>query len=259
MAEASKIPVLKPGDEKALLAKAKAGDKEAAHAVVAGNIRFVVAVCWNYRNRGLPLPDLISEGNLALYQAIEHFDHSEVRFISYAVWWVRQAVLSALARQSGSVSFPPDRMYKALRLRRVENTLTQRLGRLPTPEEIGAMIGAGERTQASLAMILQGLSSRSERSSQAGDPLERLVDSQEEWNPETAVARHLNRKALLRRIGRLPPRDQRILNLRFGLGHGVRFSLAEVGSELGLTRERVRQIEARVLANLRKSIGEART
>jgi len=144
MAEIFKIPLLHAEEERDLLARARTGDRDATNSIVSANLRFVVALSWKYRKRGLPLPDLINEGNLALFRAVEGFEPREnLRFMSYAVWWIRQGILSALARQAGSITYPPNRVYQVIRMRHIENRLTQRLGRAPAWDEIDAELGGG--------------------------------------------------------------------------------------------------------------------
>ncbi len=252
MGEILEIPLLTVGEERDLLAKARNGDRDATNAIVSANLRFVVAVSWNFRNRGLPLPDLINEGNLALFRALECFEpRQEIRFMSYAVWWIRQGILSALARQAGSISFPPDRLHKAILLRRIENRLAQRLGRSPDRDEVVSEMGGGSRAASGISAALEGLAS-TRGIGGPGPDLESLALSDGD-GPEESIGRELIRKALKERMQRLSARERRILSLRYGLANGDRLSLSEVGSLMGITRERVRQLEERALATLKRT------
>jgi RNA polymerase primary sigma factor len=172
--------------------------------------------------------------------------------MSYAVWWIRQGILSALARQAGTISYPPDRMHKALRLRRLENRLAQRLGRSPDRDELGAELGGSAVSAAGIVAVLDGMASTRGLGGVllSSDDLAQPDDGE---GPEAAADLDLIRKALKRRMDGLSERERRVLSLRFGLGHGIGFSLSEVGSMLGMTRERVRQIEGRALAHLKRS------
>lgn len=253
MAEILKIPLLTAEAERDLLRMVKEGDKDALDNLVSSHLRFVVSVCWKYRQRGLPLLDLINEGNLALYNAAEHFDlGSPVRFMSYAVWWIRQGVLDALARQAGAISFPPDRMHKVVRYRRLEAVLTQKLGRQPTPDEMARKSGISSKAIASLREAVEALSStRGFRPPSDGGSDGKIHD----WRPsipETDADDFLLRKTLDSLLAKLKPNEQRIIALRYGLDHGTRLSLAEVGTILGITCERVRQIQTRAITNLRE-------
>lgn len=254
MAEISKIPSVTPEEERHLLRQVKQGDNRALNALVSSHLKFVVAVCWNYRHRGLPLSDLINEGNLALFRAAEHFDpENPVRFMSYAVWWIRQSALDALARQAGSVSFPPDRMHKAIRTRRFEARLTQKLGRPPSPEELAPVTGDSGRSIANLRGVLEAMSSTRGYNPSYATALDGMPKEGSAAGAEADANLYLIRKTLKSILDRLNDKEQRILSLRFGLVHGVRFSLEEVGSILGITRERVRQLEERALSDLRKA------
>ncbi len=255
IAEIVKIPPLTIEVERDLMRKVKDGNEQARNSLVSSHLKFVVAVCWNYRHRGLPLPDLINEGNLALFNAAAHFDPSSpVRFMSYAVWWIRQGALDALARQAGSISFPPDRMHKAIRYRRAEAKLAQKLGRHPTPEEIAPLTGASVRTAESLRAVLEAMASTRGYGPPIAGTLDETAKDANHPCADAAAERYLLRKTMGSLLARLRPNEQRILSLRFGLAFGARKSLAEVSAVLGITCERVRQLEERALANLRNIV-----
>ncbi|MEO6098609.1 MAG: RNA polymerase sigma factor RpoD/SigA [Fibrobacteria bacterium] len=257
MADVQRFPVLSRAEERGLLAEVKTGNRKAVNALVTANLKFVVAVCWGYRNRGLPLPDLINEGNLGLFRAAEKFELANgLRFISYAVWFIRQGILTALARQPGSISIPPDRLYKALHFRRVENSLTQKLGHPPGSEEMEVALGETGKVTRSLGNLLECMAStRGPGGSGPANPQGISITNEEE-GPEAVAGFLMIRNILARCLARLNGREKQIISLRYGLGHGVGLSLADVGSVLGLTRERVRQIEDKAIQRLRRFAGK---
>jgi RNA polymerase primary sigma factor len=251
MAEVRRIPTLALAEERMLLSRVRIGDRAAMNALVSGNLRFVVAVSWKYRNRGLDLPDLINEGNLGLFRAADHFESgNELRFISYAVWWIRQGILTALARQPGCISIPPERMSKAIRYRYTENKLTQKLGRPPREEEMSEAMGESAKLTASLKALLESMSSTRGLRPAASAPQAEFAAPESDGGVDALAEEQLLRKALKGKLARLGSQEQRVLALRFGF-QGACFSLREIGTLFGLTPERIRQIELKALSRLR--------
>lgn len=250
--EVDRIPTLSQQEENDLMAEVKKGDRHAINTLVSGNLKFAIAVCWKYRNCGLPMGDLINEANLGLFRAAEHFAPTKgIRFLSYAVWWIRSGILTAIARQPGAISFPPARMALASRMRRVENALTQRLGRRPRSEEMSAALGTSGKVLASVTNLADCISSTRRSAirpeSDSWVPSLAACDDEGSGIPDLFIGKNLGRH-----MQRLAARERRVLSLRYGF-QGACFSLAEVSGMLGVTRERVRQIELKALGRLRNS------
>jgi RNA polymerase primary sigma factor len=240
-------------EEKALAARARTGDKKAINALVQANLKFVVAVCRNYQYQGLPLEDLINEGNLGLIRAAQRFDGTlDYKFISYAVWWIRQAILSALADQSRVMSIAPGRIGKMHRISKASNRLEQKLGRPPNMEELSREVGMSEED---IHECLQ-LASPS-LSLDAGLPEEddcRLADCLEDRKterPDLAATRGLMRGSLSQLLDTLDDREREVVTLYFGLNREYSLTLEEIAQRFELTRERVRQIKDKAMDRLR--------
>jgi RNA polymerase primary sigma factor len=251
--EVSKTPLLTSQQEVAIARQVVAGDAEAMQELVKRNLRFVISVAKKYQNRGLALTDLIGEGNLGLLTAARKFDPDQgVKFISYAVWWIRQSILAALARQGRSVRVPLNRTADLSRIVRSSETLRQDLQREPTPEEIAAATG--------LALdVVQSLATLNSSDVRLDGPLDQETDRSlidrfvvdEEGDPEAQVMDRLLTEQIALALSSLPPRDAKVLQLYFGLNDGREHTLEEIGGMLGVTRERVRQLRDRALKRLR--------
>jgi RNA polymerase primary sigma factor len=251
--EVSKTPLLTGEQEMAVARRIVAGDPEAAHELIRANLRFVISVAKKYQNRGMALTDLIGEGNIGLLTAARKFDPDQgVKFISYAVWWIRQSILAALARQGRTVRVPLNRTADLSRIVRSSEALRQELERQPTPEEIAHATGLTVEVVRSLATLnssdvrLDGpVDAEGDRS---------LIDrfaADEQSDPETQVMDQLLIEEIDRALRSLPPRDAKVLRLYFGLNDGREHTLEEIGGLLGVTRERVRQLRDRALKRLR--------
>ena len=259
-AEASKYPLLNAAEEKELARRIRKGDQEAMHELVKRNLRFVVSVAKKYQNRGLPLIDLIGEGNVGLLTAARKFDPDQgVKFISYAVWWIRQAILSSLARQGRTVRVPLNRTADLSRVMRAGALLRDRLGREPTPEEVAQLTGISHEIVSAL-LSLNAADIRLD-APLGGDGDRSLIErfSVEEMpNTEETVLNQFRSQELARALSTLPARDAKILRLYFGLEAGREHTLDEIGKMLGVTRERVRQLRDRALKRLREGdVGDA--
>ena len=259
-AEASKYPLLNAAEEKELARRIRKGDQDAMHELVKRNLRFVVSVAKKYQNRGLPLIDLIGEGNVGLLTAARKFDPDQgVKFISYAVWWIRQAILSSLARQGRTVRVPLNRTADLSRVMRASALLRDKLGREPTPDEVAQLTGISQEIVSAL-LSLNSADIRLDAPLGAdGDrSLIERFSVEEMPNTEEAVLNQFRSQELARALSTLPARDAKILRLYFGLEGGREHTLDEIGKMLGVTRERVRQLRDRALKRLREGdVGDA--
>ena len=251
--EVSKTPLLTSEQELAIARRAVAGDSEAMHELIKRNLRFVISVAKKYQNRGLALTDLIGEGNLGLLTAARKFDPDQgVKFISYAVWWIRQSILAALARQGRTVRVPLNRTADLSRIVRCSENLRRDLEREPTAEEIATATGLTVEVVQALA-TLNTAEVRFDAPVDAESDLS-LIDrfaADEQSDPEAQVMDQLLTEEIDRALRLLPARDAKVLRLYFGLNDGREHTLEEIGGLLGVTRERVRQLRDRALKRLR--------
>jgi RNA polymerase primary sigma factor len=250
--EISAYPLIDRDEEGVLAKKIRRGDRGALEKLVNSNLRFVVSIAKKYQNQGVALADLINEGNLGLIRAAEKFDETRgVKFISYAVWWIRQAILQALAEQSRIVRVPLNRAGELHRIGKRSSALVQELGREPTVGELaeGLEVNAEELYKTmSIAMAHLSLDA----------PLvpgedNKLLDylPDENTGPEQEAFEKALKNNVEAALSTLKPREARILRLYYGLDGEEAMTLEEIGQQLGVTRERVRQIKERALARLR--------
>ena len=258
--EVSLTPLLTPEQEIALARRVQAGDDAAMQELAKRNLRFVISVAKKYQNRGLALVDLIGEGNVGLLTAARKFDPDHgVKFISYAVWWIRQAILAAIARHGRTVRVPLNRTADLSRIIRVSETLRQELQREPTPEEIAQITGLSR----DVVQALMALNTAEVRLDAPLDPegerslVDRFV-SEEYASAEEDVIDQFLSDEIAAALKTLPPRDAKVLRLYFGLEGGREHTLEEIGGMFGVTRERVRQLRDRALKRLREGdVGRA--
>jgi RNA polymerase primary sigma factor len=258
--EVSQTPLLTPPQEIAIAKLVRQGDPEAMHELIKRNLRFVISVAKKYQNRGLLLTDLIGEGNVGLLTAARKFDPDQgVKFISYAVWWIRQAILASLARQGRTVRVPLNRTADLSRIVRTAEALRQELRREPTPEEIAKSTGLSLEVVQSLA----ALNTADVRLDAPLDPegdrslIERFIADDQSNAEEEAMDRFLTDE-IEAALATLPARDAKVLRLYFGLDGDREHTLEEIGGMLGVTRERVRQLRDRALKRLREGdVGRA--
>jgi RNA polymerase primary sigma factor len=259
-AEVSRYPLLNADEEKALARRVQRGDHDAMEELVRRNLRFVVSVAKKYQNRGLPRIDLIGEGNLGLMTAARKFDPDQgVKFISYAVWWIRQAILASLARQGRTVRVPLNRTADLSRVIRATALLRDKFGREPTPDELSQLTGISPEIVAALSTLN---TAEVRLDAAVGKDSDRALIERfaMEELPSTAdqVLDRFRNAELERALSTLPPRDARILRLYFGLEGDREHTLDEIGKFLGVTRERVRQLRDRALRRLREgAVGDA--
>ena len=252
--EVSRHELITPEEEIALGYKALAGDEDAVQKLARANLRFVISVAKKYQNRGVSLTDLIQEGNVGLVTAARKFDPDQgVKFISYAVWWIRQAILAALANQGRAVRVPLNRASDLARIFRERERLKQELGRDPSTEEVAY---AAKLTPE----IVESLSTLNSSEIRLDAPIGETDDSQlverfivaEASEPEEAVEERMLNEGVTRALSTLSERDAKVIRLYYGLDGNREHTLEEIGNMLGVTRERVRQLRDRALRRLRE-------
>lgn len=252
--EIGRIPLLNTEEEIKLAKRIEHGDQLAKKKLTEANLRLVVSIAKKYIGRGLSLLDLIQEGNSGLIRAVEKFDYKKgFKFSTYATWWVRQAITRAIADQARTIRIPVHMIETINKLIRVQRTLVQELGREPTPAEIAKELGIDEDKVNHIIKISQETVSLEapvgeEEDSRLGD----FLEDKESLSPQEAAIYQLMKGHVDEFLSLLPPREQKILRMRFGLETGRAHTLEEVGQEFGVTRERIRQIEAKALKKLEK-------
>lgn len=252
--EIGTIDLLTREEEQALARRIKSGDEDALDALATANLRFVVKVAKRYSNQGMPLADLICEGNVGLLKAAERFDETRgFKFISYAVWWIRQSILQALAEQSRIVRIPLNRVGVLYRLGRASTQLEQQLGRKPTHAELAEKCDVKESEVAITLRIANAHVSLDGAGSGEHDTgwIDGLVDENQADVDDALVEESLCEE-LNRAMDVLTDREARIVRLYFGIGRDDRMTLEQIGKEFDLTRERIRQIKVEALQKLRE-------
>ena len=251
--EIGKVPLLTAEEELDLAMRMEAGDVEAKKKLAEANLRLVVSIAKRYVGRGMSLLDLIQEGNLGLIKAVEKFDYKKgFKFSTYATWWIRQAITRAIADQARTIRIPVHMVETINKLIRVSRQLLQELGREPTPAEIGKEMGFSEEKVREIQKISQDPVSLEtpigeEEDSHLGD----FIPDEDAPAPAEAASYTLLKEQLSEVLGTLTEREEKVLRLRFGLDDGRTRTLEEVGKEFNVTRERIRQIEAKALRKLR--------
>ncbi len=251
--EIGKIPLLSPGEELCLAERMNNGDEAAREKLAEANLRLVVSIAKRYVGRGMQLLDLIQEGNLGLIKAVEKFDYRKgYKFSTYATWWIRQAITRAIADQARTIRIPVHMVETMNRVIRTSRTLLQELGHEPGAEEIAARLDMpAQKVQEILKISQEPVSLETPVGEEDDSHLSDFIRDEHVPVPAEAATYAILREQLVEVLSTLTEREQRVLCLRFGLNDGRARTLEEVGREFNVTRERIRQIEAKALRKLR--------
>ncbi len=257
--EIGKVPLLSSEEEIELAKRKEKGDREAEKKIIEANLRLVVSIAKKFAGaKGLSLLDLIQEGNIGLFRAVEKFEHRKgFKFSTYATWWIRQAITRALADQSRTIRIPVHMVETINKFQQVQRTLISELGREPLPEEIAAEMDEELEKVRYIIKISQDTISLETTigDDEEDSTLEDFIEDVKNVTPERAAALQLLKDYVKEIVAQLSPREQKILEMRFGLVDGVAHTLEEVGQEFEVTRERIRQIESKALEKIRKIRG----
>jgi RNA polymerase primary sigma factor len=250
--EIGRVDLISPEDEVMLARKIKSGDDNALRKLVKANLRFVVSVAKQYQNQGMSLPDLINEGNLGLMKAAQRFDETRgFKFISYAVWWIRQAILQSLAEQARIVRLPVNKIGSINRINRAFARLEQEYEREPSSQEIAEMLEMfPEDVKDALKTNGRTVSMDAPISSEEDNTMYDVLQSNDTPSPDRNLINESLAYEIERALSTLAPRESKVLKLYFGLGMKHPFTLEEIGEELNLTRERVRQIKEKAIKRI---------
>ena len=251
--EIGNVPLLSTEEEVALAQRVEAGDESAKKQLIEANLRLVVSIAKKYVGRGMPFLDLIQEGNMGLMKAVDKFDYSKgFKFSTYATWWIRQAITRAIADQARTIRIPVHMVETINKLIRVSRQLLQELGREPLPEEIAKEMDTSvDRVREIMKIAQEPVSLETPIGEEEDSHLGDFIEDHDAPAPADAASFTLLREQLSDVLETLTVREKRVLELRFGLEDGRSRTLEEVGQHFGVTRERIRQIEAKALRKLR--------
>ncbi len=251
--EIGETPLINAAEEVELAKRIRKGDQKALEKLTKANLRFVVSVAKQYQNQGLSLADLINEGNIGLIKAAKRFDETRgFKFISYAVWWIRQAILQALAEQSRIVRLPLNRVGTLHKIGKVSSTLQQDLGREPSPNEIAEELSLTEgEVSDTLKISNSHLSLDAPFSASEDNSLIDILEDEMQPSPDESLLSDSLKVEIEKALDTLTPREAEVINLYFGLNHEKPLTLEEIGARFSLTRERVRQIKEKAIRRLR--------
>jgi len=251
--EIGETPLINAAEEVRLAKKIKTGSKDALEALTKANLRFVVSVAKQYQNQGLSLADLINEGNIGLIKAAKRFDETRgFKFISYAVWWIRQAILQALAEQSLIVRLPLNRVGTLHKIGKISSSLEQGLGRIPSPNEIAKELDLSEvEVSDTLKISNSHLSLDAPFSVSEDNSLIDILEDEFQPAPDEELLDFSLKLEIEKALDTLTPREAEVISLYFGLNHEKALTLEEIGARFSLTRERVRQIKEKAIRRLR--------
>jgi len=254
LSEIGRVPLLNAAQEIEVANRIATGDQSAKQHLAEANLRLVVSIAKKYIGRGLSFLDLIQEGNIGLFRAVEKFDPSKgFKFSTYATWWVRQAITRAIADQARTIRIPVHMVETINKYTHTTRRLTQELGRDPTPEEVAAEMEMDVKKIRHIIKISQDIVSlEAPVGTEEDSKLEDFIEDEQTLSPHESANRQMVKEAISDMLQYLTPRERKIVKMRFGLGDGVGHTLEEVGREFGVTRERIRQIESKVLQKLRE-------
>lgn len=251
--EIGKVDLVTPEEEVELAKRIKKGDNEALSVLIKSNLRFVVSVAKQYQNQGLSLPDLVNEGNLGLIKAAQRYDETRgFKFISYAVWWIRQSILQALAEQARIVRLPLNKIGSITRINKTFSRLEQEYQREPTPDEVAFMLEtSSEVVEDALKVSTHHVSMDAPIYDEEGSNMYDVLLNEDALSPDKGLMNVSLCKEIERSLSTLNEREADVIRYYFGLSGYRQYTLEEIGAEFGLTRERVRQIKEKTIKKMR--------